>query len=480
MSIGGKILTGLATAGYGFDAADNAMKGDVGNAVGSTGMMAAPFAGPVGIGAMVADGASRMTTGKSLTDWIGTGVAKAFGPKETSMLTPEFQKTVDVAGGPEKYAASLKAPAAAPTSAPAPAPAAVAPAQAPTLERITGPAGATIAQGVHNRDITLADVPRGGGYVVGPKGQVTRINAPAPEQPAAPTKMSDRDALVASLRDGMLNGRNGRARRDAAGRLASVLDNEMHRETDRMVAENNIRKMNADIIKESNADRNAQRDSIQKRLEERFITQGKDGAVPDKEAISDFKRRAQFTVKAATSNALDVLRSKDASPEQKREAQITLSKFAMPTKDGAAAPLEFEQLGTPAMEELLRLNDLRSRVKEKSEVGKRDIASIAAGAGAGAYAGLKARGGPGAAVGAVVGGIGGAGFGASQRGQYVDDDNLFNYRTYADGSTARTLNGGKIHTGDLSTVEGHNWVLPQIFYTPDRKFDDPNLRVKKP
>src|SRR5574343_290578 len=178
MSRAGKVLGGISSALYGVDAVDSALKGDTGNAVGSAGMAAAPFAGPVGLGAMAVDGVSRAATGKSLTDWIGTGVAKAFGPGESSMLTPEFQKTVAAAGGADKYSASLRSPVAAPGTMAA---SAAAPMTSPNPTIQTFEPGTAEARTIRGQ-VAGTGVPASGtGLIVNNStGRAIRINAPTP------------------------------------------------------------------------------------------------------------------------------------------------------------------------------------------------------------------------------------------------------------------------------------------------------------
>lgn len=89
----------LASAAYGYGAYSDAKKGDAGGAAGNAGMMAAPFAGPAGLGVMGADLVSNMATGKSLTDHIGTGVAYAHGKlfPNKSTLKPNYAELDKVA-----------------------------------------------------------------------------------------------------------------------------------------------------------------------------------------------------------------------------------------------------------------------------------------------------------------------------------------------------------------------------------------------
>lgn len=288
MGIAGKALAGAGSVLYGADAVNSAVKGDVGNAVGSAGMAAAPFAGPVGLGAMAVDGVSRATTGKSLTDWIGTAVAKAFGPAERpSTLTPEFQKVVDAAGGPEAYAAGKRAPAAA--AAPAAAP--VAATQLPTVQGFD--AGTPEARGIRAQiaDPKFTPAEGTGMFTNNSTGRAYRINAPAPTAPAeAKAPMSPRDAVIATLRNEMNTAINGRARRDAAGRLADFLDKEDKNALTRDTATRENAKFKAELGDKRMKDFNEQH------VNNQFYTKDKDGKdVPDtvKNArLLDFMRQA--------------------------------------------------------------------------------------------------------------------------------------------------------------------------------------------
>jgi hypothetical protein len=139
--------------------------------------------------------------------------APAVLPRDPANPSPNAMPSVQTPAGAAAVATGNPSPAADPT-----------PVARPRFEAYA--AGTEGARGIR-RQIDSNYVPGSGeGLISSSSGGAVRINPEQSGGGAAPAPMSDRDVVVAGLRDRALNGRNGRARREAAQALGAFLNNE--------------------------------------------------------------------------------------------------------------------------------------------------------------------------------------------------------------------------------------------------------------
>lgn len=236
----------------------------------------------------IAGGALGASAG-SVVPVVGTAIGGIAGGALGYAAPDLVNKAVNYfTGGDTKLASETAAGlrrAGATTAAPTVAPAPVAPAvqAAPAAPAVLPPvedfeANTPQARGIRAQVADNKFVPTEGNglFVNNSTGKAYRINAqPKPAEEAKP-QQSDRDALVAGLRNEMATAGNGRARRDAMGRLAAVLDNEAQRDVARKNSERESAKFNAELGDKRMKDFNEQH------VNNQFYTKDKDGkAAPD-------------------------------------------------------------------------------------------------------------------------------------------------------------------------------------------------------
>lgn len=139
----------------------------------------------------------------------------------TLALTPEFQKTVDAAGGAEKYVSGIRGQAAGPATA--------APVAAPVLPPVQTFAPGTAEAKNIRAEVEGTGVPAAGtGMIVNNStGRAMRINAPAPAPAAAPDETAGMDPvekLLFKRAQGLAKGDN-RASANAFAATMQVLGN---------------------------------------------------------------------------------------------------------------------------------------------------------------------------------------------------------------------------------------------------------------